>query len=122
MEGLLGGHCRLWATSLFSIMDKVASWTIGAEANSVECSAELSLVLGVTGECAEVMTSVSKLALITIFAIAIFFKRPAELSLITRAVGLSFSLSVTTFHRFRLCTFQSPVQRGIHGRCLLGHL
>jgi len=62
--------------SLVFVMNKVTSWSVRAESNSMECATQFCLVLRMTSESPELMSTVCKLALITVFAMSAFLKRP----------------------------------------------
>ena len=63
-------------------MNEVATGTIWAESISMECSAEFSLIFGVTGEYAKILAAMCKLTLVSILAVAILLKVSAELCLV----------------------------------------
>lgn len=77
---------------LLSVVDEVAAGTIGAEADGVEGTAQLGLVLGVPGQTAQLMEPMGKLTLLTIFASATLLEGPAELRLVAGGVDLSTGL------------------------------
>ena len=80
------------STLFFSVVDEVAARAIRAEADGVEGTAKLSLVFRMTGEVSQLMNTMRKLALITIFARATFLKRTTKLGLIPARIILTISL------------------------------
>jgi len=67
-------------------MDKVASGAVGAEPDAVVGAAEVRLVFGVTGDIANVMSAMSKLAFVSVLASAVLLIGATHLSFV--AVGI----------------------------------
>lgn len=72
-------------------MDEVAAGAVWAETDGMEGAAQLSLILWVTAQAAQLMHAVGELALITILTDAVLFKGPAQLRLIAARVDLAAS-------------------------------
>lgn len=75
---------RTGGTALLSIMYEVTPRAIGTEPDSMKGSAQFCLVLWVSSERTQLPSTMSKLALVAILAEPIFFKRPAQFSLVAR--------------------------------------
>lgn len=67
-------------------MDKVASGTIGTEANTVVGATKVRLILGMTGHCSELLVAVSKLTFVSVFASAVLLKGSTHLGFVTVGV------------------------------------
>jgi len=78
----LSTHFLVVYARLFEVVDEVAARSVWAEADRVESATQLGLVLGMTSEVAQLVVAVSELALVAVFARAIFLVRPAKLGLV----------------------------------------
>ena len=80
---------RDWRRSfLLSVVDKVTPRSVGAEPDGVEGPAELSLVLGVSGQVAKLVETVSKLALLSVLATTALLERSTQFRLVAAGVVL----------------------------------
>lgn len=101
------------ASSLVGIVNEMATWAVGAEANGVESAAELSFVLRVACESAQFRVAVRKLALITILAETCFLEGATQLGLVAGGIGLT---PLPSLHRLGLRSVQPAVEVGcLHG-------
>jgi hypothetical protein len=83
-----GRWWRRIVTSLFCIVDEMATWPVRAKADGVESAAQFRFVFRVTDETAKLVKSVSKLTFIAIFARSILLIRPAEFRLVAARIRL----------------------------------
>lgn len=65
-----------------TVVDKVASHSIGAEANGVKCAAQLGLVLGMSVEIPQLLRTMGKLTLPTVLAQTTLCEGATKFSLI----------------------------------------
>lgn len=73
---------------LLGVVNEVAAGAVGAEADGVECAAQLRLVLGVAGQAPQFVHAVRELALVAVLAGAALLERPAQLGLVAGGVHL----------------------------------
>lgn len=59
---------------LVSIVDEMTSWSVRAKANGVKCSAKFCFVFRMSCELPEFVHSMSKLALVAVFASSVLFE------------------------------------------------
>jgi len=74
-------------TRLFSIVNKMASRTVGTESDGVERAAQFRLVFRMSDQAAQFIESVRELALVAVFARAVLFEWPAKFRLVARRIG-----------------------------------
>jgi hypothetical protein len=55
---------------------------VGTEADAMKCTAQFGLILGVTLQVAQLVSAMSELALITVFAFTSFLKWTTQLGLV----------------------------------------
>jgi len=67
-------------------VDKVTSWTIGTEADTVIGATQICLVFWMPGNCAQFLIAVGKLTFVSVLACAVLLIRAAHLSFV--AVGI----------------------------------
>lgn len=76
-------------TALLSVVDEVAAGPIRAEADGVEGTAQLRLVLGVAGQASELVDAVRELALVAVLTGSVLLEGTAQLRLIAAGVDLA---------------------------------
>jgi len=85
--GLLLGWRLSWSIPhLVHRVDEVTSRTVGAEPDTVVGATQVRLVFWVSGDCAEFLHTVSKLAFLSIFARSILLKGPTHFCLVSGSV------------------------------------
>ena len=76
-----------WSTAnLIKSVDKVASWTIGTESNTVVGAAEVCLVFGVSGDGSQLEISMRELALVSVLASAVLLEWAAHLGFVSVSI------------------------------------
>lgn len=70
---------------LFGVVHKVATRSVRAESDAVESAAQFGLVLGMPLQIAELVHSMSELALLAVFAFAGLFEGSTQFRLVTVA-------------------------------------
>lgn len=68
-------------------MDKVAAWSVGTVARTVERATQFGLIAGVPLQVAQLIVTVRKLALVPILALSGLLKGPAQLGLVSVESG-----------------------------------
>lgn len=74
---------------LVFVVDKMAPWSVGAEADRVECAAKFGFVLGMASQRSEFVAAVGELTLVAVFAVAILLVRSAQFGLVSAGVDIS---------------------------------
>jgi len=97
---------------LLSVVNEVTSRAIRTKPDSVEGPTELGLVLGVSGQVAQLVESVSELTLLSVFAAAALLEGSTELGLVTAGVVLRVLLLVLLV---LVVHSGSHHGRGVHG-------
>jgi len=75
-------------------MNEMTPWSIGAETNGVVSATEFGFVLGMASQIAEFMHAMSELTFVTIFAMSIFFERPAQFSFVPTRIDVVIPLII----------------------------
>lgn len=76
-------HFLIVYARLLEVVDEMAARPVRAESDRVEGAAQFGLVLGMTGEIAQLVVTMSELTLVAILARAALFVRPTEFRLVT---------------------------------------
>jgi hypothetical protein len=74
---------RVWCLLFLQVVDEVATGAVGTEPGAVVGLTQIRLVLGVSGDVPEFCESVSKLALVSVFAGPVLLEGSAQLCLVS---------------------------------------
>jgi len=76
-------------SSFVFVVDEMAPGSVGAESDCVECATQFCFVFGMASEGSEFIAAMSKLTLVAIFAVTIFFVWSAQFCLVSTGVHIS---------------------------------
>lgn len=77
-------------------MYEVAAGAVGTEADSVIRAAPFSLVLGVAGQIAQLVSTMRELTLVAVLAMSALFERPTQFRFVARRVYPATTTTVVT--------------------------
>lgn len=80
---MISSDIAIVVACLFGIVNKVTTWTVWTETDTMESATELGLVFGMTLQIAQLLDAVSKLTFVSVFTFTSFFKWSAQFGLVS---------------------------------------